>query len=64
MFCSKMAAMGNRYGTSQFLAAVWRTRHLFTTEETTLPHMKVPGSAHLRKTMSAIDNHAERETGN
>jgi hypothetical protein len=48
---------------SQFMAALWRVRHLCTRAE----HVRitVPGSAILvHGIMSAIDDYAERETGN
>ena len=48
---------------SQFMAALWKVRHLCTRAE----HVRVttPGSYILvQAIMSAIDDYAERETGN
>jgi hypothetical protein len=48
---------------SQFMAALWRVRHLCTRAEHVRP--TVPGSYILvQAIMSAIDDYAERETGN
>jgi hypothetical protein len=48
---------------SHFMAALWRVRHLSTRAEHV--SMTVPGSAILvQAIMSAIDDYAERETGN
>jgi hypothetical protein len=48
---------------SQFMAALWHVRHLCTRAEKV--HMTVPGSAALvQAIMTAIDDYAERETGN
>jgi hypothetical protein len=48
---------------SQFMAALWRVRHLCTRAEHV--GMTVPGSATLvQAIMTAIDDYAERETGN
>ena len=48
---------------SQFMAALWNVRHLCTRAE--YVRMKVPGSHMLvQAIMSAIDDYAERETGN
>jgi hypothetical protein len=48
---------------SQFMAALWRVRHLCTRAEHV--RMTVPGSHVLvQAIMSAIDDYAERETGN
>jgi hypothetical protein len=49
--------------TSDFMAALWRVRHLCTRAESA--RMTVPGSYLLvQAIMSAIDDYAERETGN
>jgi phage-related protein len=48
---------------SQFMAALWKVRHLCTRLEHV--RMTVPGSHVLvQAIMSAIDDYAERETGN
>jgi hypothetical protein len=48
---------------SQFMAALWKVRHLCTHAEHVRP--TVPGSYILvQAIMSAIDDYAERETGN
>jgi hypothetical protein len=48
---------------SQFMAALWKVRHLCTRAEHVRP--TVPGSYILvQAIMSAIDDYAERETGN
>jgi hypothetical protein len=48
---------------SQFMAALWKVRHLCTRAEHV--RMTVPGSHVLvQAIMSAIDDYAERETGN
>ena len=48
---------------SQFMAALWKVRHLCTRAEHV--RVKVPGSYILvQAIMSAIDDFAERETGN
>jgi hypothetical protein len=45
----------------QFMAALWKVRHLCTEQV----RMTVPGSHVLvQAIMSAIDDYAERETGN
>jgi hypothetical protein len=50
---------------SQFLAALWRVRHLCTRAEAILPHTRVRGSVFLVEAIkSAIDDYAEREMGN
>jgi hypothetical protein len=50
---------------SQFLDALWRVRHLCTRAEAVLPHMRAPGSYVLIEAIkTAIDDYAERETGN
>lgn len=49
---------------SQWLAALYRVRHLCTRAAVVMPHAKVPGSLILIDAiMSAIDDYAERETG-
>jgi hypothetical protein len=48
---------------SQFMEALWRARHLCTRAEHV--RAKVPGSHILvQAIISAIDDYAERETGN
>jgi hypothetical protein len=48
---------------SQFMAALWKVRHLCTRAEHV--RMTMPGSHILvQAIMSAIDDYAERETGN
>ena len=48
---------------SQSIAALWKVRHLCTRTEQV--RMTMPGSAAMvRAIMTAIDDYAERETGN
>jgi hypothetical protein len=50
---------------SQFLAALWRVRHLCTRAQATVPDRRAPGSyALIQAIMTVIDDYAERETGN
>jgi hypothetical protein len=50
---------------SEFMAALWRVRHLCTRAEAVLLRTRQPGSIILIEAiMSAIDDYAEREMGN
>jgi hypothetical protein len=50
---------------SQWLDALWRVRRLCNRAEAVLPHMRAPGSHGLIQAIqTAIDDYAERETGN
>jgi hypothetical protein len=50
---------------SQFLHVLWRVRHLGTQADAVLPHMRAPGSYALTEAIkTAVDDYAERETGN
>ena len=69
MVCSQLGVMPKSHwydpdtDASQFMAALWKVRHLCTRAEHV--RMTVPGSHILvQAIMSAIDDYAERETGN